>query len=125
MDVVLDTNAIMYAVKYKVDLTVALSSLDFVKNEVIVPRSVIKELERLKKKGAKGSIKDNANLALQIIKAKEFKVKRLGDGHTDTVILDYAVKKPAAVVTNDAALRRKLKKAGVTTLAVRQKSYLA
>ena len=125
MEIILDTNALMYAVKYKVDLTVALINLDIIANEVIVPRSVINELKKLQTEAKRGSDKANAKLTLQIIKHQGFKIKKLGDGHTDKVIAEYASKKGAAVITNDAEFKRRLKKLSVSVFSVRQKSYLA
>lgn len=125
MKVVLDTNAIIYAVKNKIDIEQAIGNLDIPKPEIVVPRSVIYELEDLTEKAKKGSDKAVARLAIQVIKFSKFKVIKIGEGHTDNIIADWATKNHAAVATNDLEFKRKLKEKSVPVFSIRQKKYIS
>ncbi len=125
MKIVIDTNTIIYAVKRKIDLKEAVRKLTLPNPQIIIPDSVINELENLKEKAKRGSDKTAANLALQIIKHSKFKIEEFGEGHTDYLIANWAQTNKAAVITSDAAFSLKLKELGVPIYSLRQKKYLS
>lgn len=124
MKIVLDTNVIIYAVKNKIDLHEAVSKLSLPNPEIVVPDLVLEELETIQKTAKKGSDKSNAKLAIQIIKFSKFKIIKVGKGHTDDLIFEYAKKNMTAVITNDTLFKRKLKAHSILVFSLRQKKYL-
>ncbi len=123
MKVILDSNILVYAAKSKVDLVSQIKD-KFGIAEIIIPNLVIKELELLTEKAPKGADKRAAKLALQLITHSKLKIVELESGHTDKRILELALKEKAVVGTNDAALKRKLKEAGIHKFSLRQKRIL-
>lgn len=119
MEVILDTSFILSCIKGKIDF------LDADKfGDLIIPRQVIHELEKLSKKdNSKNS--ENAKLALKIIKANKQKIKliSLDKKFVDKGILDYVNnKKNIAVATLDKELKRKLKgKTKIIVIRARKK----
>src|SRR3989344_5151052 len=110
MKIILDTSFILSCVKEKADF------LDSEKHgNLVIPKQVIKELEKISKEGEREE-KENSCLALQIIeKHKEkFDILCLKKNNVDLGIIEYAQgKNDIAVATIDKELKRKLKgKAG-------------
>jgi len=124
MNVVVDTNALVYAAKHKVDLGTEIARV-IDRSEVFVPDCVLIELEKLSKSARKGAEKDAAKLALQLVKHYKFKTLKLGEGHCDDLILNWIEKNSGVVITNDSGFRARLKNVNVKTLAIRQKRLLA
>jgi rRNA-processing protein FCF1 len=102
---IFDTNALIYAVKNKIDLT---------QFEILVPSTVLRELEELEKK-LSGEDKIAARIALKI--AKESQTVESGEG--DQGIIEVAKKFGLCLVTNDKELRRKAEKLGIPTGCVK------
>jgi len=100
---VIDTNAIIYAIKQKVSLE------KFLFEEIVVPSSVVEELEKL-------SINDkNAKIALRLIKKyKVIETSKKGDEG----IIDVALRNNGKVITNDADLIKRLKLLGISAVSV-------
>jgi rRNA-processing protein FCF1 len=100
---VIDTNAIIYAIKQKISLE------KFLFEEIVVPSSVVEELEKL-------SINDkNAKIALRLIqKYKVIETSKKGDEG----IIDVALRNNGKVVTNDADLIKRLKLLGISAVSV-------
>jgi len=100
---VIDTNAIIYAIKQKISLE------KFLFEEIVVPSSVVEELEKL-------SINDkNAKIALRLIqKYKVIETSKNGDEG----IIDVALRNNGKVVTNDADLIKRLKLLGISAVSV-------
>ncbi len=101
--IILDTNALIYSIKEKIDFT------KFVKEEIGVPTSAIKELEKL-------SIKDaNAGLALQVAgRYRLLEVQSTGDGG----IIEAAMRYGGNVITNDKELQKRLKEKNIRVTSV-------
>ena len=123
MEIVLDTNALVYAVKYKIDLIRAIRE-KFGLLGIYVPNIVLNELKQISKTAEKKSDKDAAWLAYQIVKEKKILELSLS-GVTDNAILDYAVKHKAMVLTNDSILLFRLKQAGIAVFSIRQKKLVS
>jgi len=123
MEIVLDTNAMIYAAKYKIDLIKAIRE-KFGLIGVYVPNLVMNELKQMSKSAEKATDRDAAWLAYQIAKKQMITEIRLS-GVTDEAIEAYALGHKAIVLTNDAILRFKLKQAGIKVYSIRQKKLVA
>lgn len=118
MKVVIDTNALIYAAENKIDLFGLLKG-----NKIIIPNLVLEELQLISKAAKKASDKKAAFLALKILENASFETVQLS-GKTDAAIENFARAKDAAVLTNDLELEKKLAKAGIKVLHIRQKKYI-
>ncbi|MEM2934238.1 MAG: PIN domain-containing protein [Methanocellales archaeon] len=118
MRVILDTNALMIPAQFKVDIFANLESLGY--NEVMVPSSVLAELERIKTKG-RGKAKVHASIAIELAKKCQILESK---GEFDREIASLAKQYSAAVFTNDAQLRKNLRSKNVKTLFLRGKSKI-
>ena len=119
---VIDTNVWVYAVNYKIDIQELLRR-EFGTPTIYVPDSVTRELKKIKDSGKQTDSK-SAWIALQIIDTKKLPIIKLGEGHTDTKIAEWAVKNNSSVVTNDLEFRYMLKEYGVKVYCLRQKRLL-
>jgi rRNA-processing protein FCF1 len=119
--VVLDTNGLMADVQFGIDIFEELSALGY--DEFVVPSAVKDELETLRKK-VKGEDKIALAIAQGLIKRCQV-VETPRKGSVDDVVLETAKELKAPVLTNDAALRARLKKAGIRTIFVRSRKKLA
>ncbi len=118
MELVLDTNALVYAAKNKLDIIETLRR-KFGIVGVSVPNVVVDELKNLAKTAEKQSDKDAAWLAYQIVKQKKMNIINLR-GPVDDAIAVYASQNGAAVLTNDLQLRTLLIERGVKIYTIRQ-----
>ncbi len=110
--VILDTNALLMPFQFKVDIEKELDRI-LGTYELLVPSSVIHELELLKDKHAKPALK----------LARRFRTIEV-DEKGDKAIIKLAEELNAMVVTNDKNLRNDLEEVGVKVIFLRQKSYL-
>jgi rRNA-processing protein FCF1 len=142
--VIVDTNALLIPGEFGVDIFAELERLGYV--HVIVPRAVLKELDRLRgSPGATGKERRAAamgySLLEQFIRTSDQSSAALALGcrvsiaepengagadagageaeDTDALILRLAVRQKAAVLTNDEELRWKLSRAGTVTIYLR------
>ncbi|MCS7130014.1 MAG: PIN domain-containing protein [Archaeoglobaceae archaeon] len=97
--VIFDTNALIYAVKNK---------LDFSNLKIVVPKAVLDELKRLESK-LSGEEKTAVRIALKLIENFEF----VDSSEGDEGILETAKKLGCGIITNDKELRRKAEKLGL------------
>ena len=120
MQIVIDTNSLIYAAKEKIDVITELKKMGFTK--IIIPNEVLKELEFIQiDKKQKGADKNAAKLALQIIKFSKVDTIYLGKGHPDDKILEFAVSKNFSVLTNDKILKKRLKAESVQIFTISKK----
>lgn len=103
MEVIIDTNALVYAAEKKIDI---FSNLKFEGHVPIILECVIEELKSLSASSKRASDRDAAKLALQLIKVKPISVE---EGKPDEIIANYAKAHKTSVLTNDRALKTKLK----------------
>ena len=93
--VILDTNFIMTCVKQRIDF---FNDLELMGLEIIIPKQVVRELERKK-----------AELALKVIKAHKFKNVDLKFNYVDKGLINYGKKYPGAIIaTLDADIKKKV-----------------
>ena len=114
VEVVIDTNALIYAAKQKIDIYELLAMQGYTPT---VPACVFVELRQLCKNAKKGTDRAAAELASQIVE-KKLKVVDIGKGHADDLILKYATAHKARVLTNDREFKKKLKASGVVAVSI-------
>lgn len=114
MEVVIDTNAALYATKQKTDVYELLSNQDYTP---ILLNCVAWELKKLSTDAESGADKAAAKLALQIAEQRA-KLVEVGKGDVDNAILTYARENKARILTNDHALKRRARSIGIVTLSV-------
>lgn len=141
---IVDTNALLIPGEFGVDIFEELERLGYV--QIIVPRIVLKELERLRDRlSMKGKEKKAAQVGYSLIQKyahiseQERRSLRctvsIEEGEreggrekvveeADDMIVALAVKKKAAVLTNDEELKDKLTQAGIVTVYLRGKNRL-
>ncbi len=110
----LDANALMMPFQFSIDLEGELSQL-LGEYELMVPSSVLSELQRLARTDGK------ARAALEMA-ARYATVQVTGTG--DEAILRTAKERDAAVLTNDRRLRERLREAGRPVIFLRGRSKL-
>jgi rRNA-processing protein FCF1 len=122
MKVLLDTNFLIYASKYKI--------AHGLEQPLFVPQEVMEELENIAKGKIKKSVADKAaaELALALIKKwqeeKKLEIlKKTAEKNTDEAIITIVKKQKFIVGTLDRELEKKLKKEGIKVLKIRQKKY--
>lgn len=111
--VILDTNALLWQFRSKVNIENELNRL-LGAYVIVIPTSVLKELEHVKDRYVKAARKLAERY--QII-ATELK--------GDESIISLARTLQAMVVTNDKELRKRLKEQGITVIFMRQGKYLS
>ncbi len=119
MKVIIDTNAMMIPGLFGVDIFSELNRLGF--DSFIVLSSCVRELEKIYAHG-KGKNKKAARIALSLLDRCKV-IERNKDA--DDAIIDTAVEINAAVLTNDKELKKRLCSKGITTVYLREKSYLS
>ena len=118
--VILDTNAILMVFEFSIDLHQELTRLLGLYH-LVVPTAVVSELTTFVKKG--GGVKaQRAKAALQIVQTME---KKETAGFTgDDAVVHLAQQLHGVVVTNDRALRFRLKEEVIPVIFLRKKQYL-
>ena len=128
--VIVDTNALLIPGKFGVDIFEELGCLGY--EHIIVPKEVLNELDGLRQRpGLKGKDKRAAKIGYSLVlmymdatkqepgRCKVTITEEGGGRYADEIIADLALKKKAAVLTNDEPLKRKLSKAGIVTVYLR------
>jgi len=110
--VVLDSNALMMPFQFRVNLDKELKRL-FGEVPVYVPSSVLSELSAIEDK--------NAKPALQLARKYHIVETEL---RGDDAVLDVAVRRGAAVVTNDRELIRRVRDARLPVVRMRGEHFL-
>ncbi|HON34845.1 MAG TPA: DNA-binding protein [Methanothrix sp.] len=118
--VIIDTNALMVAEQFGVDIFGELIRLGYI--EWIVPAQVRGELLSIAERAKKGRDRTAARVALGL--AGQCKVVGIDNCPADQAIVDLAEKEGAAVFTNDRALKKRLFSKGITVIYLRQGRYL-
>ncbi len=111
--VILDTNALLAQFQFRIDIKEELFRL-LGAYEVLIPSSVLDELDNVKDRYARVARKF----------AETFRVIETNKkGDESILVLARAMR--TIVVTNDKALRKRLKNEGISVIYLRQKKYLA
>ena len=120
--VVLDTNFLIIALEFRIDIFQELSRVLDVRFNVYILDKTINELEKLINKPKVNQF--TINLVKSFIKRKNIKILRTSrNGYVDDLILSL---KPGnlIVATQDKELKRKLKEKNIPIIIIRQKKYL-
>ncbi|RLF72088.1 MAG: twitching motility protein PilT [Thermoplasmata archaeon] len=112
--VIIDANVLFIPFQFGVNLTESLRELLGEGVEIIVPSSVIDELERLPGEDWR------KRAALKL--ARRFRIVRT-DGKGDRAILELAKRLKLPVVTQDKELKKRLKAEGIKVITLRERSY--
>ena len=125
MEIILDTNFLITAVKNKIQLFEALE--DFQGN-VLIPTQVISELKILKEDPKLKTIEKNSvNLALQLIKIKKIKKIDFQGKDADAGFVRYCKNHDTTIATLDRILKSKIKTVNKNTkfLTIKEKKRIA
>ncbi|MEM3745166.1 MAG: 30S processome protein Utp24 [Candidatus Bathyarchaeia archaeon] len=121
--VILDANFLLLPIQFKIDIFSEIEGL-IGHFEPIVLSTTVEELRRLAAKGSEKT-RRQALLAMEIAKkCKIIQVDVKPEEKCDDVLMRFAKEKNCIVATNDRILRRKLRESGITTIFLRQGSYL-
>lgn len=122
--VILDSNFLFIPLRFGVDIFEEFHRLLGRNVRCIVTTPIIDEL-RLLRTDAKPSFMKEVDFALGLVDRCEVMEASLDSGETvDDSIVREASDGPFIVATNDAELRRRLRKAGVSVVFLRQRSHL-
>ncbi len=121
MQIIADTNFLMLPGTFGVDILRELERLVERRFELLVPSPVVKELEQI---SAHGRPRERTAARIGLSLARHGVVVRMR-GEADDCIVRLAVKKGCAVGTTDSVLRRRLRRAGVPVIYLRQRSHLS
>jgi len=109
MEIILDTNFLVIAVKQKIQIFEQIEEL-YPSSEIIIPSQVIEELNKLKKNKALKIIeREAAELSLELIKKKSISNVKFITSDTDAGIIRYATKNDIVVGTLDRELKARIK----------------
>ena len=118
--VILDSSAIMMCFEFSVDLEKELTRL-LGSYHIVVPSSIIRELEFLSKKGM-GKKKINAKASLKLVENYDTIV--VNEKNADDSLVNLAKRMDCVVVTNDKELRKRLRDASASVAFLRAKKKL-
>jgi hypothetical protein len=122
--VVLDSNALLVTLQFKIDIFEELKTLLKRRFEPVLLLPVKRELERLAEEGSP-KMRKNASFALELAeKCKLVNINEEGMASPDNAIIKAAKKWNCPVFTNDRLLRKRLRDINVPVIYVRQKSRL-
>ena len=128
MQIILDTNFIITALKQKAQLFEQIEEL-FPSCKILIPFQVIEELEKISKsKDAKLTDRESAKLALQLIKKKTVQNIELTSKNVDAGIIHYTQeKKDLVIATLDRELKEKIKRKNpkVRFLTIKEKKRIS
>ena len=130
----MDTNALLIPGMFGIDIYEELEDMGYL--EIIIPESVMKELNALRNsENEKGRTKRAAQIGYQLVLRhlqlangrSRVVIERKGgdtDRDTDSEIIRMAKMQDAAVLTSDAELRRRLHQEGIPTVFLRGRNRL-
>lgn len=105
--VILDTSFILDALRNKIDF---LEEIKFLGLTPLIPKQVLDELKSIVKSKKKLRFKDEAKLALRLLKKSNIKNIDIKKSYVDEGIMDYAEKhKDVIIATMDYNLKKKIK----------------
>lgn len=119
--VILDTNAVLMLFDFSLQLEQELIAL-VGKCDIVIPSSVVDELQILARRGGGGVQQAKAKAAFELVK-RYTQVDTEGR-IADDAVFDLAKQMHGVVVTNDRLLRERLKKNGVPVVFLRSKKKL-
>ncbi len=121
--VILDLNFLLIPLQFRIDIFEELNNL-LGKAEPVILSTTIEEIRKILKRSSGGRYLQFSTALRLAEKCEVIKVKRRKGESYDDVILRVAKGTGMPVATNDSELRKRLRKAGLTTIYLRQKSRL-
>jgi len=118
--IVLDTNFIMSAIGFKIDIIREIERIADFRYKLTALKATLSELEKLIKEGEYFERKQ-ALLAMQVIKKSRMDILPM-DGYADD-ILAALDPQTHVIATQDAGLLKRLKQKGFKTIIIRQKTH--
>jgi len=117
--VILDTNFILTCVKQKIDF---FENIKFMGMQILIPKQVIKEIEKVSNSKKKLHFREDAKLALKLLEKNSFKEIDLKEKYVDKALIQFSEKnKDIIVATLDRELKKKIK---TQKLVIRSKKKL-
>lgn len=118
--VILDTNFILTSLKNRIDFLEGIKEMGF---KPVVPKQVIDELKTITSSKKKLKFRDEAELALKIIKKRKPSKIDIKEKYVDKGIISYSkTHKDVIVATLDRILQKKLK-GRIMTIRKASKSF--
>jgi len=122
--VLLDSNFLFIPLKFGVDIFDELRGLLGENIKFLVTRPVLKEIDLLRR-GAKPGFLKEIGFARKMAEKCDVFEDSLKEGETvDQSLVRVAIEEGFSVATNDAKLRKTLKREGVPTVFLRQRAFL-
>ena len=123
MLVILDSSMLMLPLEKKINISLELERILHISFEIVVPKIVVCELERIKHDGSPSTQK-KAKLALEL--ANRYRILESNiEGLADDEIERLAIGNKSIVATNDSELRSKLREKGIAVVTLHGKNRLA
>lgn len=123
MLVILDSSMLMLPLEKKINISLELERILLISFEIVVPKIVICELERIMR-DTSPSTQRKAKLALEL--ANKYRILDSNtEGLADDEIEMLAIENNSIVATNDSELRLKLREKGVAVVTLHGKNKLA
>lgn len=120
--IILDTNFLMVPYQFKVDIFSELERICHFNYEIYILHQSLNELKGILLKGS-GKDKKAAKLALKLVEAKKIKIIGSDNKYVDNLILEK-LHGDDIVATQDALLKKRLLKKGLSVIILRKKKYL-
>lgn len=127
MKIIIDTNFLVSAVRFKIDLFSELQRICDFKYTVCIVDGTIDELEKLAETG-KPKDKIAAKISLELIRKKKINITKTPSKNkrvknVDLLILNLIKEGDFIVATQDKELKREIRKKEVPIIVLRQKKY--
>ncbi len=124
VSVILDTNFLFVPLRFGVDIFEELERVLGRPVRCLVPRSVVEELNLLKR-GSNPSFQKEIDFALELVRRCQVTdEERILAGDVDDHIMHLAIRTEYPVATNDKEFRRRLRAEGVPVIFLRQRTHL-
>jgi rRNA-processing protein FCF1 len=122
-EVVMDTNFLLLPYQFKIDIFTELDYLIDEPYQLVISSKVVDELQVLSKKVGKSGA--GARFAIKLLEVNSKKIITIdSEMFVDDWIKEYTQGKRTIVCTNDAALKRSLKKNKLKVIGLRTKTKL-
>lgn len=107
MKILLDTNFILTSIKEKIDFDSLANEIFDARIDWLIPQEVIEEITAISK--SHGAKKQQAKVALEVIKNLKYKKIHVKDKNVDMGIAKYVNHHGVVLATLDRKLKRKIK----------------
>ena len=116
--VLLDTSFILTCIRNKIDFFEDIQSMG---SKILIPKQVIQEIENISKSKKKLHFREEAQIALKLLRKSKFRKIDLKTKNTDNGISKYSKEHDIIVATLDREIKNKIKN---SKLVIRGKKKL-